>query len=447
MTAESPRDALPRHGLAVVVEEWFQGQALASVIQRVHWDRLDSRVELAVAAWLALLEPNQAKATFFVDAFVAMHHGDLLARIASKGHEVRLDRVEDVVRELPAVRVVEGGDLRRDQDGARALGALAEAHAPCAIVFRSWELDTEQPRVTAGSKQDRSRHYEGLDRVPALVQKAIGMLAPLDFAAAFALPPCATIAASPAAPVAAREPQAANATLRVGVVVPMFDEEENVDYLLRSLDELRSRGADRYEFEFVLVDDRSRDATYERLLRATAGRRDVKLVRHDVNRGVSRAILTGIEASTCDIVASIDCDGSYDPLDLLAMLPMLDGADVVTASPYHPRGRVRNVPAWRLLLSQTLSRIYRLVLRSDLHTFTSCCRVHRRERMVGMELSHEGFLGTAEMLVRVLRRGGVVREYPTTLSSRLLGFSKMKTLRTIRGHLGLLVAVVAGRVR
>jgi hypothetical protein len=129
------------------------------------------------------------------------------------------------------------------------------------------------------------------------------------------------------------------------------------------------------------------------------------------------------------------------------MLPLLEGADVVTASPYHPGGRVRNVPRWRLWLSRTLSWLYRRLLRVPLHTWTSCFRVYRREQVRAIELQHGGFLGTAELLVRVVRRGGVVREHPALLESRLLGVSKMKTLRAVRGHLGLLWQVLRGRIR
>ncbi len=445
MTEAGPSDAPRQHGLAVVVEEWFQGQALAAAVRRAHWPRLESRVEATVDAWLALLEHSATKATFFVDAFVAERRPALVARIAASGHELRGDRVEDALTARQAVRLVYGEELRRAADGEDALDDLARASKPCAFVFSAWELDATQPRITGASRRDQQRHYAGIDRVAGLVRHMLARFWPTSLEAAFGLQAAPLVVA--VATGATAVTVAATMTQRVAVVVPMFDEAANVDYLLRSLDELAARGRDRYAFEFVLVDDRSRDATWELLQRACRDRSDVKLVRHERNRGVAAAILSGIEAATCDVVASIDCDGSYDPLDLLAMVPLLDSAAMVTASPYHPQGGVRNVPAWRLLLSKTLSRIYRIVLRSELHTFTSCCRVHRRDAMVGMRLLHEGFLGMAEMLVRVLRCGGVVHEYPTTLSSRLLGYSKMKTLRTIRGHVGLLVAVMVGRVR
>jgi hypothetical protein len=109
----------------------------------------------------------------------------------------------------------------------------------------------------------------------------------------------------------------------------------------------------------------------------------------------------------------MDCDCTYDPHELAKMIPLLaDGVDMVTASPYHEQGAVRNVPEWRLALSKTLSRCYRVVLHQRLATYTSCFRVYRRSALTGLTLRHEGFLGVAEMLGRLDLRGSRIVEYP-----------------------------------
>jgi hypothetical protein len=46
-----------------------------------------------------------------------------------------------------------------------------------------------------------------------------------------------------------------------------------------------------------------------------------------------------------------------------------------------------------------------------------------------------------ELLARIDLQGGKIVEYPTTLHSRIFGFSKMKVLKTIAGHLGLLIEI------
>jgi len=58
--------------------------------------------------------------------------------------------------------------------------------------------------------------------------------------------------------------------------------------------------------------------------------------------------------------------------------------------------------------------------------------------VIDLNLRETGFLGVAEMLGKLDLRGGRIVEYPAVLEVRLFGFSKMKTARTIFGHLKLL---------
>jgi dolichol-phosphate mannosyltransferase len=81
------------------------------------------------------------------------------------------------------------------------------------------------------------------------------------------------------------------------------------------------------------------------------------------------------------------------------------------------------------------------------HTWTACFRAYRRAAVADLPLVNPGFLGTAELLVRVLRRGGVVREHPCELRTRQFGQSKMRVMRTALGHLRLLANVALGRIR
>lgn len=124
------------------------------------------------------------------------------------------------------------------------------------------------------------------------------------------------------------------------------------------------------------------------------------------------------------------------------MIPLMnDDVDLVTASPYHPQGRVRNVPKWRLSLSWTLSAMYRILLWRRMYTWTSCCRVYRKSVVGNMQVRNGGFLGTAELIAKLCLAGSKIVEHPATLQVRIFGESKMKTFRTIRGHLRLLTRV------
>jgi len=232
-----------------------------------------------------------------------------------------------------------------------------------------------------------------------------------------------------------------NATV-ITLIVPLFNEVESVGLLASSLSNLkRALEADaRHVLHLRLVDDGSTDGTLAALQQTFATWQNLEILRHPSNQGIAAAIMTGLHSAQTEIACSLDADCTYDPLTLVPMLERLtDGVDLVTASPYHPEGMVLNVPRWRLWLSKAASRLYRLALGLPLHTYTSCCRVYRRSAVVDLELRHGGFQGVAELLVLLALRGGKIVEQPAVLSVRRHGKSKMRLLRTILGHLSLIV--------
>ncbi|HEX6107009.1 MAG TPA: DUF3473 domain-containing protein [Gemmatimonadales bacterium] len=314
--------------------------------------------------------------------------------------------------------------------------------APYVMYFHTWELDPAQPRIEAASALARLRQYRNLARMEEMIRYFLDRYAFHSVAEHLGLPierAATPDAGAVPAPSALLEVVDLEPAAPVTVVIPCYNEENSLPTLARALDLLEPELAPRYALRYVFVDDGSSDATWPLLQQLFGGRPGCELVRHPANRGLAAAIQTGIRAAATEIVCSIDCDCTYDPQELGRMLPLLvEGVDLVTASPYHPLGSVRNVPRWRLLLSRGASGLYGLVLRQKLSTYTSCFRVYRREAVVDITLREPGFLGIAELVGEMDLHGRGVVEHPATLEVRLLGRSKMKIARTVVGHLGLL---------
>lgn len=232
----------------------------------------------------------------------------------------------------------------------------------------------------------------------------------------------------------------------LSIIIPCFNEAPGIPHLSARLKPVLQELGRTRDAEVIFVDDGSHDATFERLT-AEFGR-VARIVRHPANLGIAAAMRTGFAAARGDIVCTIDSDCTYEPAILGALIaPIADGAaDVVTASPYHPGGAVVNVPTWRLTLSRAASWIYRQVLPTPLYTYTSCCRAYRRAVLPGLAFRDPGFLGVAEMLVAAIQARLRVVEVPARLERRQYGVSKMRTLRLVRGHLGLLSRILVGRL-
>lgn len=225
----------------------------------------------------------------------------------------------------------------------------------------------------------------------------------------------------------------------ISVIVPCYNEGGTIAALAKKFQEFDAKFQGKFNTRIILVDDGSSDSTHSELLEYFGGRQGFLIIRHSENRGIAAAIMTGIKAAETEIVVSIDSDCTYDPLNIDRLIEKFDDSTaMVTASPYHPQGRVIGVPKWRLWLSQQASRKYRKAIGAPLHTFTSCFRAYRRSFFKDMELQDGGFVGIAEMLWLTIRRGGTVVEVPAELSTRKLGFSKLRTIPVIRKHLTLL---------
>jgi dolichol-phosphate mannosyltransferase len=163
---------------------------------------------------------------------------------------------------------------------------------------------------------------------------------------------------------------------------------------------------------------------------------DVHFEKHRTNRGLGAAIRTGFAAAHGAVIVTTDCDGTYRFLEIPSLLARLQpGIDIVTASPYHPAGRVAGVPAYRLLLSRGASAIYRLLLGSQVHTYTALFRAYRRQVVEQVPFKSDGFLAGTELLVNAMLMGYQVAEYPAVLHTRTYGVSKAKLVRTILAHL------------
>ncbi|MDB5591865.1 glycosyltransferase [Enterovirga sp.] len=318
---------------------------------------------------------------------------------------------------------------------ARRLRASDE---PWHFYFHVWELDPEQPRVSAVSGLQRLRQYRNLETMRERVEHHLASARFTSIADHLEI----------AAEAVERRPeaqQASTAALRtepardVTIVVPCYNEEETLPYLAGNLASLEASTRGVYRFSYVFVDDGSQDQTWAVLNSLFGSRPNCQLVQHPANRGIAAATMTGIRKARDEIVCGIDCDCSFDPHDLTRMIPLLTpDVDMVQASPYHREGDVMNVPGWRLMLSRNLCKIYRRILHHKFSSYTACFRVYRRSALRNIELQDGGFMGIMEIFVKLDMQGSRIVEFPAVLATRLLGVSKMKTFRVIRSHIGLI---------
>ena len=116
---------------------------------------------------------------------------------------------------------------------------------------------------------------------------------------------------------------------QISVVIPLFNEEDNVQPLLDELfAELEKLGR---TYEIICIDDGSRDGTFNELQHYAARRQELRVIRFRLNFGQTAAMSAGIESARGDVIVPMDGDLQNDPADIGKLLGQLDaGSDVVS---------------------------------------------------------------------------------------------------------------------
>ena len=121
------------------------------------------------------------------------------------------------------------------------------------------------------------------------------------------------------------------ATPPVTVIVPCYNEEAGLPFLLERLRKMRANGAN--DWTFLFVDDGSSDGTFGALLRAAQDENWIEVVRHPENLGLGAALRTGFDHARSPVVCSIDSDCTYPPEKLPELTALIEGgAQIATAS-------------------------------------------------------------------------------------------------------------------
>ncbi len=149
----------------------------------------------------------------------------------------------------------------------------------------------------------------------------------------------------------------------VSVVVPLFNEEENVRPLVQAV---RNALGTSWNWELVLVDDGSADGTPRIARQLAAGEPRLRLVRLTRNFGQTAAMQAGFDHSRGEVVVSMDGDLQNDPRDIPALLAKLDqGYDLVVGYRQHRQDALlrRKVPSW--VANRLIARITGISVRDN----------------------------------------------------------------------------------
>ncbi len=206
----------------------------------------------------------------------------------------------------------------------------------------------------------------------------------------------------------------------LSVVIPAWDERENLEVMLPGLQSVLKRIA--VHAEILVIDGGSKDGTREAAERLGAR---VILQRE---RGYGGALLAGFAASRAPYVVTMDADLSHPPDFLQEFWRHRESAAMLIASRYVPGGRAE-MSWFRKLLSLILNKTFAAVLKIPVKDLSSGFRMYRRTVLDGLTLESRDFDVLQELLVKIHARGWEIREIPLHYMPRGAGRSHARMLR------------------
>ena len=217
--------------------------------------------------------------------------------------------------------------------------------------------------------------------------------------------------------------------MRVVVCLPTYNERDNLEAMVRALDDVVRRH--ELDARVLVIDDSSPDGTGELADRLTGEFRFLSVLHRPKKEGLGPAYLAGFVwalATEADRIVEMDCDFSHDPEDLPRLIAATQNADLALGSRYVEGGGTRNWGLGRRAVSRFGSLYARILLGVGIRDLTGGFKCFRRSVLEGIGLervSTKGYAFQIETTYRALRVGSRVVEVPIVFSEREAGKSKM----------------------
>jgi glycosyltransferase involved in cell wall biosynthesis len=226
-------------------------------------------------------------------------------------------------------------------------------------------------------------------------------------------------------------PVSSGKSSKISIIVPIYNEEENIDPLFEALLCVLRRLP--HDFEIVAVNDGSTDGSYEKLSIAAAEHSELKVVNLRRNFGQTAAIMAGIDYSSGDTLIFIDADLQNDPEDIPLLLAKLDeGYDVVSGW----RKNRQDVRIRRNFMSQVANKLISWSSGVHLRDYGCTLKAYRIDVIRDVRL-----YGEMHRFIPIYATwmGARVTEIPVRHHARRFGHSKYGLERTIKVLLDLIV--------
>lgn len=231
--------------------------------------------------------------------------------------------------------------------------------------------------------------------------------------------------------------------LKLSVVIPAYNEEKNLPQVLTSLQsEFRK---ERIPYEIIVVNDNSRDGTAAVIAGFMAQDPGVRTVNRRQPGGIGRAIRSGLELVTGDVVIVYMADCSDHPGDAVAYYRKIEeGYDCVFGSRFIKGSKVTDYPRVKLIINRIVNKTMQWLFLCPFNDLTNAFKAYRADvlRECGpFRASH--FNITIEMSLAAVIRNYYIAQIPIGWTGREWGVSNLRITQMGRRYLSTLIKSLA----
>jgi glycosyltransferase involved in cell wall biosynthesis len=221
----------------------------------------------------------------------------------------------------------------------------------------------------------------------------------------------------------------------VSLVIPMFNEELNIEHAVTSAVEALQRYSDDYEI--IIVDDASTDDSPVLVSHMAADNPRIRMIRHERNRKLGGSLKTGYGAASKELVLYMDADLPFDPDVLGRAIRAMDvtGADLIAG--YRLDRTIEGLR--RTIYSYVYNAVIGVLFGWPHRDINFSFKLMKREVLEAVELKSEGSLIDAELIVKAKNRGFAIQQIGLDYFPRIRGTSHLSSPAVILKIFGELV--------
>jgi glycosyltransferase involved in cell wall biosynthesis len=221
--------------------------------------------------------------------------------------------------------------------------------------------------------------------------------------------------------------------MKLSIIIPLYNEQELIIPLLQELESVSWPAFLSYH-EIIVVDDCSKDQSFNRVHELANGTNNIHLIRHEKNQGKGAAVRTGASKAEGDVILIQDADMELSPVDIPVMLQAMHDLDVpfVNGSRYLP-GVLRTQAAFkRYFANKVFTTLTSILINVHLTDMACGYKLISKKLFDDLHLRENRFGFEAELIIKCGRlRKNWITEVPVHYTPRNLG--EGKKLRNLDG--------------